>query len=494
MPTPYANTALHLGKTDLPTIRESIKLATARRHNIAPYALTFEPQARLLRAGAHQLTLRGDTLTHTTGYFELEDEWTGPGGKRKAVWRVAQSPNSDHVEVQFTGTVSGHPGDERRANWGWVRDLFAEWQGRYSFRDPQDRAMPIVDKISSRADVERLAAHAMKLERRHALVLISPTFERRQYPVSHHQLNAWLAGYVTVVRVEDAYTRDLSEALGGREFGCFDGGLRILQRDYRDRKQRWVFNPLYMRNQLIDMQRQGTLEDHLFQAIQVKGQQARRFVKPQPTFERVRELLRHQYTILDRQEHGPDLNKLSLRIALNDAQTVNDQLRERIDALEEAAAARDSPERIGLAERLARRFAEHPHVRLWKTALDAATPVDADHHVARSVDRALDAIEAYAAALAERDDFHLGNDPYHFFKNRGVAYHYTDSPSTMGKYGEHRTFTQGDETRTVVSHFTLNTNTDRCVQLYFDTDPERRVLNLVYAGKHLPTAEGTYNN
>ena len=497
MPTPYANTALQLRNTELPVIREAVVMATAKHLNIAPRALTFGPRAQLLKAGDHRLTLRGDQLNRTAGFFELEDEWIAPGGKRKAVWRVAQSPVPDSpVEVQFVGTVSGDPAAERRANWAFVRELFAQWQERYPFRDLLDQPMPINEKLKSRNQIERLVERAMDPERRHALVLISPTFNDNTYPVSHHRLNAWLAGHVTVVRVEQEATRQLSDALGGQDYGCFNGSLRVLQPDYQARK-RTVYNPLFLHKDLLAFTQDGTLEDRLFWAIQVKGQQAMRFRRPQAAYNRVNELLRQQYTLLDQSENGPDLTKLELRVSLKDAQAVNDALRARIDELENTVATLrtdQQPERLPLDERLRRRFADNPHVALWKTALDAAAVVGPDQYVAQSVDRAFSALDAYAAALSANEQFILGSDIYHFFKNRGIAYHYTDSPSTMGVYGDKRRFTQAGVTREVTAHFTLNSNTDRCVQIYFESDPEARVLRIVYVGKHLPTAEGQHNN
>ena len=496
MPTPYANTAIQLRKTDLTQVREAVVMATAKHLNIGAHGLTFEPTARLLRAGEHRLSLRGDLLNRTAGFFELEDEWSGPGGKRKAIWRVAQSPVPDSpVEVHFEGIVNGNPAAARRADWAHVRDLFAQWQLRYGFRDLSDQPMPINDKVKNRNQIERLVDRALDPERRHALVLISPDRQGR-FPVSHHQLNNWLAGYVTVVRIEHEATRPLSELLGGQSYGCYGGGLRILQRKYRERSRN-AFNPLYLADDLRRLHAEGALEDRLFRDIQLAGQQAMRFRKPQATYERVSELLRQQYALLDQNEAGPDLTKLELRVSLKDAQSLNEALRARIDELENTVATLrtdQQPERLALDERLRRRFADNDRIEVWKTAYDAAADISPDHYVAQTVDRAFQALEAYAEALAANEQFILGSDIYHFFKNRGVYYHYTDSPSTMGIYGDKRRFTQDGVTREVTSHFTLNSNTDRCVQLYFERDPEARVLRIVYAGRHLPTAEGQHNN
>ena len=493
----YANTAFLLRKTELPEIRRAVQLNVAQRLGIDLDSLDFTPDSILLRLpDERRLTLRGDKLSRASGYFSLEEHWVTDGVARTLLWRVAQSPEFDSaVEVHLTGTVNADPSYEQRQHWHFVRDLLVDWQKRFLIRDLRNEPMPAKEKVKSTHQVERLVARAMDPERRHALVLISPTNHDNYYPVDHHTLAEWLAGYATVVRVERGATHHLTNALGGEDYSCFNGSLRILQPDYQER-HRAVYNPLLRSQRLRDLVREGTLEDRLFQAIQVRGQQALRFVRPLPTYQRVNELLREQYDVLD-QSDGPVLTELELRLALKDAQTVNAELRERLDALESRLADYESdaaPDRLRLDERITRYLAGNRHIRVWKTALSAAAAIDADHYVAQTVDKTLEALEAYAGALANEPTFHLGSDIYQFFKNRGVKFHYTDSPTTMGKYGAHRQFTEDDQTRTVKSHFTLNTNTTRCVQLYFDTDPERRVLNLVYAGKHLPTAEGTYNN
>lgn len=461
-------------------------------------ALAFGPEPREVDIGRHTITTTGGmTRGNAGGYFEVDDRYVDDENvRRRCVWRIAQRPSSAKVRVQVIGEADRQRQLDEGRHWTRHFGLVADWADAHGI---ESKLGARLDRLGIVAD-ERALSECFQLirapRRRHGVIVVTRDYYTKEPNVDPNELAAWLTGFAYVRFVDEDYTRDLTEMLGGRAFQCFGGAARIYAPGYDDPGASPSYrNPFFDRDELLAAAADGTLRERFFEAALAR--QRENFTQVGDTFREQRRLLARERDADAPPERSPEATEL----ALADAESVNAdlhaevaRLRRRVDALEADRDAGAGQRARDLVDVLREYLGDHDHVELWSTALRAAAERASTQFRPDDVEAAFRAIADYAEKLAVSDDFRLGYSPFRFFHLRKLHYKPNESATTMGQYGDRRRFTHEGQTRTVESHLTLASNTDYCIHVYFEADPEARVVRVVYVGRHLPTPTGGHNN
>lgn len=503
MPRPYSNTRFSLKSASLATIRSDVEDYLTRCLG-SDEPIAFALDKRSYRGAT--ATVRTEGAEHRGGlggYFEAEMRRRSPDGvERREVLRVGQAATSPSVEVQVAGEVDLDRSEETPESWTGLHELLNGWLQRYrgysSERLP-DRRLGGIEAIASGGQpLHDLVELIGDTRREHAVVVLTKTLRGGRYPIDPELVERWLRpfAYIYVLENRNA-TFGLSDALAGKEHGCYDGAARLYRPGVQIgaiRGNPYKVNPLLLGEDLAEQLARGTAHDTLFETAQEL--QLRNFERAGPAFRSERKRLQSMATAAA--ARGEAYTTASLEEALADARELLDAqasaLAEKEQQLARLGDTDESAYASTLADELRSALGAATAVEVWPTALNPSAEVPAERYHAPTVRRALGVLREYAERLAEHEDFRLGFGTYDFFRNRNLAFKANETEHTMGEYGRYRTFQRGDDRREVQSHLTLNPNGDRCVQLYFEADAETRTVHVVYAGSHLPTHTGTHNN
>lgn len=435
------------------------------------------------------------------GYAELEiASASSTVGARQTI-RLSQGKSDAFVAVQLDYLLPVSPAPAVVTAADALGSVISRWAGRYKFTSRRGALLNHVVHVDTAQRCAELSDHIISDEREVCIVVVTEQFKNVAPACDLDALTAKLAGFAIVCMLSQEYTRRLGENLGGRLYAVFDGAVRVFRPQYRSEQATDAYeaNPLILGEDVRAMSQRGAFAQYVFDRVQ--EQQADRYLAPRADFKHLRRLLTNKEFQGDA-EASAKLSALELGLAYADAQQVIHELRERINHLEadvrDARAARtpttDLIQAPDLDELLVDAFANIPEVEIWSTAIASASACGGQMYVGSTVTKAFEAITEYARTLAAKPDFQLGQQPYYWFRNRGLSYKATESQSTLAIHGQSRQWTECGVTREVQSHVTLNPNTDRCVQLYFEADEKARKVNVVYLGPHLPTATQTHNN
>ncbi len=438
------------------------------------------------------------------GYAELEIAPVAkPGGKptgpatRQTV-RLSQGKSDSFVSVHLDYLQAEAPDEAAATAAAALGSVIERWAGRYKFKSSRGALLNHVIRTDSAQRCAELSDYIIDDRREYCIVVVTEQFRTGAPACNPGALSAELAGFATVCALSQDYTRRLGENLGGRDYAVFDGAVRVYAPDYRAGDS-YQTNPLLLGADVARMADDGTLPAHLFDCVQAHLS-SRSFAPPED-FKRIRRLLTTaEYR--GEAKGAEALNLLEAELAYADALGIIAELRERVRFLEgELSRSTDGPHAdaepsaaVPLDEVLLEALIDIPEVRVWSSAIESASKVGAQGYVESTVRKALAGITELARTLSATEDFQLGQQPYYWFRNRNLTYKASESQTTMALHGQTRHWTEGATTREVQSHLTLNPNTDRCVQVYFDADPGARCVHVVYLGAHLPTASQTHNN
>ena len=491
MPAEYSTTAFRLVNATFHGVRDDIVNMTTEM--VGPdFALDLQQRSAHVHAGRFRINAE-HALIPGGGRFELDTrELDGQDVERRTVWRIAQTQVDEPVEVQAVGQVDIDWDDETPHSWQYQHNLLQRWRERFKMVGGGDHQFTEPQHVGSRGALDTLEALLYDKARTHAVVVITEDWaDAGHYLVDPQTVADWLSGFAYVRTITQEFTRALSGKLGGKEFAVYNGAVRIYRPSFYRGGDASSHNPLFLRDQVQHEVECYTFHDTLFEAVQRK--QRNRFTRPGPVFKQAQRIGRD----LERVEAmGGQFDLATAVAAYSEAQHLLTKQQERIDRLERQVLSLEKKdvERSSLYDTLRELLNKADGVEVWTTALDAAAAVPLDSFSDSTVRRALAAVREYAERLAESDDYRLGYAPHLFFDMRTLNYKHAESTTTMGMYGEQRRFTRDGQTREVQSHLTLNSNSDRCVHLYFEADPAQRTVHVVYCGKHLPTATGTHNN
>ena len=438
------------------------------------------------------------------GYAELSIAWMTADKEHALRVRLAQRTQDSSIEMDIEAI---RVEDETPA--AILRELMVRWGKRYKIVGDSGLMLCRPSRVKSPQDLLELVDLLTDPVRSHPVAVVTEGFEDERYSVDPEVLGEALTGLAHVVACPQAHTRALRDSLGGQAFAVFNGALRVyhpgFQVDYT--ASVYTSDPLV---KLEDVERRlaaGTLLPYVRHLA--LEQLPRTEAGPSERFREVRKAISTAKWV-DDEVVARDFDLRQATLAYRDATEEVQRLQSKIERQErelatlrrelsvaqgeEVPAGSSEPQRRPLDEVLVEALEGIEGVTVWDTARAAAAAVSPERYVLTTVTRALEAIAQYATKLRESDDFHLGENPYYFFQTRGLDFKASESPTTMGLHGAARSHQGPHGPRTVETHVTLNPGGPRCVQVYFEADPDHRCVDVVYCGAHLPTATMTHNN
>ena len=384
------------------------------------------------------------------------------------------------------------------------------------------------ERIRSDRDLQKWARYVGNERRERCVVVVTEPFlppYAEQAPVSVNRLAGLLRGRAHLVYLEQRFTRPWKEMLG-EGLAVYNGALRVYApASYVPTSTGYaslaLLHPRLEVEDIAARRDDDSLHGWLFATVAVRQRDAFREASL-PAYDDAEERAaaaafdaRHAAGLGSADsgddEAGPsatpEIDAVALKRWYHDAldqleraHDTEEELRRQVEALRlRLAEAGDEhepdPPSPTLLEHLVDYLGDNPRVRVWSTALDSAEQIPKEGFNLQTVRRLLHAVDDYANKLGGADGPAIGADTYWYFKNRGLRYKAKESPTTMGMHGEDRMFRDGDRAREVQSHITINpNNADRCLQLYLAREPGGTTLDVVYFGRHLPTATQTFNN
>lgn len=315
------------------------------------------------------------------------------------------------------------------------------------------------------------------------------------------QLERRLMGLAQVFRTTDKWAE---YALGddlGRSLGCFNGAVRIYWPGLDGSSNPWN-HPLYLPDRIGDPMR---FSDAVLRRI--ANVAAFRHSEP-PKLSRLRSAIRERELgkLRDRVEASQDIEafleetaaveqerndlrgrvdelEAHLAVALKNADTAWDLLRDQQIAPDDDASDQPDPHSTGEAVELAKqRFS---NLYFLPSALSSAQ--DSPYEQPLKAFHALQAINDVAIVWLESLDTgrSTGKGWRDEFADRGFDYAAADSR----EYSDERTFSNDGQLGSFEEHLRLGTSrrAEECLRIHFTKDEQRRKVVIAYMGEHLRT-------